>query len=304
MTPLYFASGASSIADLRGFARILHPFGVSLPELSAPAMAVLVQLGHLALPVFVDTAAFSEVDATPAGLVVTHPISEAGWATRMEQHRVIATALGSHAYVVAPDRVGDQAVTLARLERWAVELRHLRALGARVIVPIQQGAQEPAAFDRAAMGLLGFDDYVRAIPSNKDAMPTWVLARFLDQAKPAAVHLLGCGPKNQRFAELVATCQRAVPGAALSCDSNPLAALVGRSNGRGGGPRRLTAWEQALRADGRQDVRAPAIVMTFGPELFYRKAMEAYLAAGLAVRRPRAPEAQQIDLFTGSGDTA
>lgn len=61
MKPLYFCSGASAPSDLRGLARIRHPLGVSIPQLSGPALDYLCTLRGIA-PVFVDTEAFSEVD--------------------------------------------------------------------------------------------------------------------------------------------------------------------------------------------------------------------------------------------------
>jgi hypothetical protein len=110
-------------------------------------------------------------------------------------------------------------------------VRKLRRLGARVLVPIQQGAMVPATFDRAVAEVLGFTDYVRAIPSNKDAMPDAVLESFVRATRPRAVHLLGVGPRNPRLRTLRAILDRLVPGAEISCDSNLLAAHVGHTNG-------------------------------------------------------------------------
>lgn len=41
MRPLYFVSGASAPADIRGLARFSVPFGVSLTELSAAGLEVI-----------------------------------------------------------------------------------------------------------------------------------------------------------------------------------------------------------------------------------------------------------------------
>ena len=164
MHVVYFASGASAPADMDGFARILHPIGVSIPELSEPATAYLCGLAGLPIPVFVDTGAFSEVTCGPAGIEVTHPIGYDGWRRRIAVQRRLSSALRRQAYVVAPDRVGDQEETLHRLEQFAVDVREMRAEGARIVMPIQRGIMSRAAFDRAVGEALGFNVDTHASP--------------------------------------------------------------------------------------------------------------------------------------------
>lgn len=218
MTPLYFASGVSAPADLRGFARIGHPLGVSLPALSAPA------------------------------------IRSRRWPACDAGHRSV---------------------------------RKVRRLGARVIVPIQRGALTAAAFDRACGEALGFTDYVRAIPGNKAAMPPAELERYLREARPAAVHVLGCGPRSPRFTALADVLRRLAPGAAISCDSNLIAAHVGRGNGPGGGPRLLTAIQHGGRSPwqdfGPKD-RETAIIFAFGPGLWFQRMQASLAAQGIVIR--------------------
>lgn len=280
--PVYFCSGASAPADLRGLARIRHPLGVSIPKLSGPAIDFLCSLQ--CVDVFVDSGVFSEVDRRGA---VVAPITDDEWITRTGVMHRIAAALGPRAMIVAPDRVGDQQETLRRLALCADVVRACATLGARVIVPIQRGGMSAALFDDACSCLLGID-FVRGIPGNKAAMPSHELETFLRVRRPRAVHLLGIGPRGDRFRPLVALLQRLVPGAAVSCDSNGLAALVGSTNGPGGGARALTSW-QATTKD-----RGSAIVMALGPQLFFDKALAAYGVAGL--EDPRGQPAQ-LGLF-------
>ncbi len=287
MTPLYFASGVSAPADLRGFARIGHPLGVSLPALSAPAVDYLCSLAGRGLPVMADNGAFSEVEMGEAGPVVVAPIDEQGWAWRMALYRRLARALGPSLWCVAPDRVGDQVETLARLRRWARSVRKVRRLGARVIVPIQRGELSAAAFDRACGEALGFTDFVRAIPGNKAAMPPAELEGYLRKVRPAAVHVLGAGPKSPRFAALADVLRRLTPDAAVSCDSNLIAAHVGRSNGPGGAPRALTAIQHGGRSPwqdfGPKD-RSTAIVLAFGPGFWFQRMRDQLAAQGIILR--------------------
>lgn len=292
---LYFASGSSAVGDIRGFARILHPLGVAIPELSERALRELESLATIGVPVFIDTGAFSEVEFGPEGLRVVSPIDDAEWTNRMGISLRLAASLGDRAYAVAPDRVGDQGVTLERLRSNVGALGALRSLGARIVAPIQQGAMAPSEFDRAVADVLGFDDFVRGIPGNKDAMPSHVLENYLRSVRPHAAHVLGVGPKNSRFEEFCAIFSRLIPRARISCDSNLIAANVGRTNGRGGRMRRLTAAAHpgepgsdrvVFGPDGEplpMDVsREDAIVLAFGPALFFERAMAAYRERGLA----------------------
>lgn len=198
--------------------------------------------------VFVDSGAFGEVrwdDATKR-LVDHRPITHADWLERLAAYDRIAAALGGRAYLVAPDKVGDQAETLARLERYRDRLLALRAAGAQIIVPLQRGELSAAAFDAACIAILGFDDYIRGIPSKKAAASIEEIAA-LSAALPerARVHLLGLGPFSERYDAVVAAIGRAPE--LVTCDSVRIKALVGNDNGRGGKPRILTQLSHAVR---------------------------------------------------------
>ena len=299
---LCFCSGASAPADLRGLARVLAPAGVSLPELSAPTLEELIQLGHLPWPLFVDSGAFSEVEVDGTGrLVVVAPIEEQAWHARLAVGLRIAVAFGARAWVVAPDCVGDQVETLVRLRRHRDEVAAIRAAGARVVVPLQRGSLSTAAFEEATSEALGFDDFVRAIPGNKDAMPTAELGAYLATARPKAVHLLGIGPRNHRLPTLHALCQRLVPDAELSCDSNGLAALVGSTNGIAHGPRPLTAAQAAFSALGSERAREDAVAWTMGVSAILWRFQDGLEAEGLA--RPAPPVPVQLGLYDGTTPT-
>lgn len=203
--------------------------------------------------VFVDSGAFSEVQLNapakdgslpfpgeaPFSFVTVNEITDAEWNRRLDLYTQVAAALGDRAYLVAPDKVGDQTVTLERLAKYADRVRELRALGANIIVPIQKGAMAQIDFDAAVTEVLGFSDYVRGIPSKKAAATVEEIATFANALDAnARIHLLGLGPDSRRYpAVMEALANRT---AALFCDSVRLRALVGRTNGKGGGPRVLT----------------------------------------------------------------
>lgn len=228
MKPLYFASGSSRPADIRGFAVIGHPIGVAANELSENAVVELEALGGRGIPVFVDSGAFSEVEFGPAGPEVVRPISEGDWREIIDLYLRLAIALGPFVYVVAPDRVGDQNRTLYLLSHFKKELRLLAAMGANVLVPMQKGSRSQADFAAAVRALLRFD-FVHAIPSKKNATTLAELDSYMRAVRPARVHLLGLGPKNRNAAKALAIVEAASPGAAVTLDSNMIAANVGRT---------------------------------------------------------------------------
>jgi hypothetical protein len=268
MLPVYFASGSSRPADIRGFAAVGHPIGVAAPEVSPNAEAELVRLAGTGIPVFVDSGAFSEVAFGPAGVTVVRPIDASGWAERLALYRRLAVALGDQVHLVAPDRIGDQEETLRRLAAHAPELRELRALGANILVPVQKGTRTQAAFVRDVERVLGFDDFVHAIPSKKKATTLDELEAYLRDVKPSKIHFLGLGIKNASAGAALALVERHAPGAVVTMDSNLIAASVGR----GSRPRRLTlAADEARRliASGLTSIRSVqelGIILAFGDE--------------------------------------
>lgn len=201
--------------------------------------------------VFVDSGAFSEVTFGANGPTVVAPITDADWRERLAAMTRIGERLGSRAYLVAPDQVGDQAETLRRLERYAEAVRGWRRAGANVIVVLQAGELSQSEMDRQVTELLGFGDYVRGIPSKKAAASTEQIAALVTELpRGARVHLLGLGPHSPRFAQVVDAIEAAGNDVVIYCDSVRLKALVGRSNGRGGSARILTALRDQVIADG------------------------------------------------------
>jgi len=190
----YFASGSNTPAHIKGMADSQWDVGVAAPRVTGPSEKVLASLAGSEVEVFVDSGAFREVDFGPEGPVVTHPMSEDDWAKVLGLYGRLAPALGSQLYVVAPDQVGSQDVTLERLERWASEVKALIASGARVLVAMQKqaGGVSQAEFAELVDSVLG-DGWVPAFPCNKGATTPEEVAAFLAARKPGHVHLLGVG---------------------------------------------------------------------------------------------------------------
>ena len=267
--PLYFASGSSRAADIRGFSAIGHAIGVAAQEVSPASEAELVRLAGTGLQVFVDSGAFSEVAFSDKGVTVVKPITHADWQKRLALYLRLATVLGEQVYLVAPDRIGDQEETLRRLTRYAPELRVLRWLGARILVPIQKGTKTQAAFVRDVIAALGFDDFVHAIPAKKRATTLDEMRAYVREVRPRAIHFLGLGIRNTSAPAVLALCNELIPDAAVSCDSNMIAANVGR----GRGLRPLSAAQDKARrmiargATSITSVQELGIILAFGPQM-------------------------------------
>jgi hypothetical protein len=239
-------------------ARVGMDVGVAAPHVTAASEAELVALAGTDVQVFVDSGAFSEVEFSPAvgGFVVADEITDAEWLDRLALYQRLGAALGSQAWLVAPDQVGSQDVTLARLARFAPQLASIAATGARLMVVAQKGAMTQAAFYQAAVeasGLAGLPNVVAALPCKKAATTPAEVALFVAASGAPHVHLLGKGPQARDVGAYLApfaTCE-----ASVSLDSCWITANAGLTNGRGGDARRYTKAQgfagRALAAAGR-----------------------------------------------------
>lgn len=251
-TPIYFASGTNAVGEVRGFAKIGQPIGVTAEQFPPSVEAELIKLAGTGLPVFVDSGAFSEVTFGPTGPVVVKPLDAAHWHKVLALYKRLGTALGSQLYVVAPDQVGNQQVTLDRLARAGGDLRDLERMGVNVIVPLQQGVMSLAEMEQAALARIGLRRWVAGIPSKKDATPSDAVLRYVQERKPQAIHLLGLGPSSPRAPELLERIRQISPSTRVSMDSVLVRAHVGKTGGPGGGPRKLTTALEGAREEVQQ----------------------------------------------------
>lgn len=202
----------------------------------------------------------------PIGPLILEEITPAQWRIRLETYRVLAEGLGSQVYLVAPDCVGHQDETIRRLHTYAGEIRALRKLGANIIVAMQKavtldaqhldpdapgiplGRLSREALDARIESILGFDDFVRGMPMrNRTTTPDEVVAFLKARPHVKRIHLLGFGPASRGYVaalkKLASVRSDARPDLDLTCDSVLVVAHKGKTNGPGGGPRRLTKAE-------------------------------------------------------------
>lgn len=247
----HFSSGVNAPGEVRGLAAVGCDIGITATEVRAGLVDELEKALSRAASVrlFVDSGAFSEVAFGPNGREVVDPISDEEWSARLGFYRELAETLpASNLYLVAPDAVGDQDETLVRLSTYAKEVRALAKAGANVIVPVQKGSRSMASFFRLARSILGGIDFVVGVPMKKDATSLEDLAKLAAELpRDARIHLLGLGPDSNRYEDALEAIRSGCPKARVTSDSVTIRRLVGRTNGRGGGPRALTLAQDKAR---------------------------------------------------------
>ncbi len=222
---VYYASGTNHVGEVRGYAAVNQPIGVTAPEVSEALERSLMKLAGTRARVFVDSGAFGEFTQ---GVLIT----EAEWARRLALYTRLAEGLGTQLAVVAPDKVGDQDASLERLRQHQDRMRHLQRLGAQVIVPLQVGSRSLVELYDAVWKLLRCP-FTPGLPANKAALSEADLVALLEQRKPERVHFLGLGPRTrQRHGRrLLEIARTRSPGTRVSMDSALRKALVGRASG-------------------------------------------------------------------------
>lgn len=242
---IYFWSGSNRAGEIRALSECAVPVGVTVSELDSAGHA-LRELARCKSPIFVDSGAFGEIRWNSATMSFddVRPIGPHEWTRRLElYHQIVRARPGT--YMVAPDKVGDQEETLARLSLYRNDIWELHRMGAQMIVPLQRGELSQVEFDRKVNDCLSGLPYIRGIPSKKAAATTAEIHKLSSELPDSArLHFLGLGPTSPRYNEILAGVQQSD----LSCDSCRILALVGKTNGPGGGPRPLTAHVERIKA--------------------------------------------------------
>ncbi|HEX2219338.1 MAG TPA: hypothetical protein VHG35_11090 [Gemmatimonadales bacterium] len=247
---LFYASGTNDAGEIRGFAALGIPVGFCAAHVGPSALAELDRLHATGAPVFGDTGAYGEVSA-PAGpeaterLAVVRPITGEEWEARLAVYDRVAARFGARFDAVAPDRVGDQEVTLERLLAFRFRIRALAARGARILLPLHRGARPLPGFFAEARRLLGID-LVPAFPMPKGGTTARDMLSFVASVRPPRIHLLGLGLRGRRARDLLPLLALGAPGIRVSMDANLITSAVGR-RADGSPARRLTAAQDAIR---------------------------------------------------------
>ncbi len=229
-----FRSGMSAKSDLRGAIEAKVPLGVVAGLLTTAAM-VLVIPRYLdeGGAVFVDSGAFAEKDS---GI-------EPNWRDILFRYDTLANLADRHdrLYLVAPDKVGDQAESIRRLTRYRDRVIALAKQGCQIIVPIQRGELPANEMLNVVRDILGGTPFIAGIPSNKDALPIEECAAM----RHHAFHILGRVEMNDDQAARIAALRMLSPAATITADATWL-----RGTRR---MKKVTQGTEAIAADRRKD---------------------------------------------------
>ncbi len=177
---------------------------------------------------------------------------------------------GSSLYVVAPDRIADQAHTLMLQNRYRyyvqlVEATVLeRSARVNIIVPVQKGRMSMTDFWAAELDALQLRHQpICGIPLKKDATSPAELFEFAETTPfyGTRFHLLGKGPASEDYDELIYGLKAIRPQCEITTDSTHRR-WIGSTNGPGGGPRKWTREIAVAKARGEEGPAAKRHAMT------------------------------------------
>lgn len=204
-----FRSGMSSKSDLRGAIDAKVPVGVVADKLTFAAMAfTLPHYLDQGGAVFIDSGAFSELRS---GV-------EPDWERILGVYETVVKMADdvSRLYAVAPDKVGDQQATLARLTAYRDRVIALITLGCKIIVPLQRGTFSASEMLSSVADILGTRDFVAGIPSNLEALP---ISECEDLFHPA-FHILGRVQMDGDQVDRITALRKGCADAAITADAN------------------------------------------------------------------------------------
>jgi hypothetical protein len=212
----HFASGMATLMEVRAMIRARRPFGVTLSTVARDAWDFLRRTyeGGEGPELFIDSGAFSEQKIGE----ITHE----GWLSRLDRVYQLASraATAEVIYMVAPDRIADQAGTLRRLERYQPELSAIAKTGANVIVPLQRGALQPWQMADRVDQLLQGVDWIPGLPMTSKGGFTHEDARaLLRHRRVPRVHLLGVGPCSPKLVGVAEVFQEESPKTSIQMDT-------------------------------------------------------------------------------------
>jgi hypothetical protein len=211
----YFISGSQgSPGEIEGAARLAERktgfgLGIDINECTDRCMVAMAHTAGRGVKVFVDSGAFTEFQCYDRARKAGWPgrrareaceIVDEEWERRLSDYQEIARLHRSNTYLVAPDKIGSQKETEARLRSHVTKLKKsVNTYKANLLLVAQEGATPRATFWKRMRALL----VKKGIPEKKIVLAVPMKARpasiseVKDLAKiPGvwAMHLLGMGP--------------------------------------------------------------------------------------------------------------
>lgn len=223
-----YASGLSRAADFTTAAWCGHPLGVAIDELSTTARDLLAgAVARYGTPLFVDSGAYGAAQRGDkldfAEVLSRYDALLESIAAANEEEAALPPPL-----MVMPDRVADQAATVALLRTHRAYIAAALAFPgvSRPIVALHRGERSLVDAFHMISDLLGRDDFIVGLPSHAPPAPDQV-TDLVQLPSVRAVHVLGA-LSDLRLRPLVVAMARSgrLDGVALSSDGNPLRSAI------------------------------------------------------------------------------
>lgn len=230
----YFLSGTQgSPGEVEGAARLAKRYpnlgvGIDVSACREDCMLALRQINKKKVKLFVDSGAFGEFQDNK-------PISPDEWDDRLADYEHISRLFKDRAYLVAPDKIGDQAETAQRLIWHAGLLRKPARDYKSWILLVAQAQIGEGGLPRhefwenmrhllVQMGIPK-NKIVAALPLQEEAATDQEVKAFARSLGKSVdrYHLLGLGPLRKRLDRIVKIILASNPKARITCDSNLIA---------------------------------------------------------------------------------
>lgn len=215
-----YASGVLSPAIWEGYLRASRAMCIAASETNDAALERACQFVGEGGDLLVDSGAF----------IYRNRPGEMPWERILTIYKRIAEAATGKVTFILPDVVGSQENTLQALRGWGNQV--VEAIGPQhdALLPVQRGAQSPAAFIKEAALCLNRPLDGLAIPSNAAAFPAEELSGLADIPAniPRRVHFLGISRNSRALQDRLFRLQEFWPDAEVSCDACEHRAQVGQ----------------------------------------------------------------------------
>jgi len=196
----FFVSGLRSKAEMLGFAHHNQSMCVtaSISEESIKHLINLARDPNYTGNIFVDSGAFNEVNDD---LSIKKAMTHKDWIKIFNVYDRLGKVWKDRIILMAPDRVGDQEVTMERLERYSKELQNLAKYGCKIMGAIQKNPTIPNSLFHFHTRMnnffksIGIKDWVRGLPLNKSPVRLDDVIYMIENSEPFKyMHFLGKSP--------------------------------------------------------------------------------------------------------------
>lgn len=228
----FHVSGVNTKNEMSGF--IFHNQSIcTTAGISKPAFEYLLSVGRdpkYTGKVFMDSGAFGEVNAD---LSIKKEMTDKDWQKIFDRYEALAKVFGDRLTVMAPDRVGDQEVTMQRLEKYKNRIKKVASYGCKIMGAIQKNPTVPNSlylFHERMNNFfqsIGIKHWVRGLPLNKSPVKISDVEYMIQNAEPFRyIHLLGKSPYAKDYNKWEAMLSK-YPQLDITCDASIFRRIVG-----------------------------------------------------------------------------